>query len=318
MAAADPSAGRTVELDGRVMGSELRVVALDPADGALDDAIDLLDALEARWSRFVPDSELARLYASPGRPVEVSAPTLRLVELMQHGHHVTAGRFDPSVLPLLVAHGGGDARTVPHRPTVLPAGPLRWGAMGEVVVDRPAGTVTLPAGVVLDPGGIGKGLAADLLVAHLLGRGVRGCLVSIGGDLSMGGAGPHDGGWTISVEHPDEPLMELTRVVVSGGGVATSTTTSRCWDHDGVRHHHTIDPRRGAPAVSDLRSVTVVARTGWFAEVLATAVLVAGRAEGLELLDREGASGVLLGDDDTVVTTPDLAALRLCSVVGAR
>lgn len=102
---------------------------------------------------------------------------------------------------------------------MLPSGLLRWGGMDEIVVDRHAGTVAVPSGVVLDAGGIGKGLAADLLVAHLLGLGVRGCIVSIGGDLSLGGDGPDPDGWTISVEQPAEMHTELTRVVVSGGGV---------------------------------------------------------------------------------------------------
>ena len=43
----------------------------------------------------------------------------------------------------------------------------------------------LGANTTFDPGGIGKGFAADLLVSELLSSGARGALVSVGGDLGL-------------------------------------------------------------------------------------------------------------------------------------
>jgi len=52
------------------------------------------------------------------------------------------------------------------------------------VVDPAGPAVTLPAGVGLDPGGIGKGYAADLLVAELRAAGAAdGLLVDDQGGL---------------------------------------------------------------------------------------------------------------------------------------
>ncbi len=52
-----------------------------------------------------------------------------------------------------------------------------------IVIDPIVGAVTLPSGVELDLGGIGKGLAADLVVDELLAAGAAGACVNVGGDL---------------------------------------------------------------------------------------------------------------------------------------
>ena len=54
-----------------------------------------------------------------------------------------------------------------------------------IIVDRTASSVTLPRDVEIDPGGLGKGLAADLVTAELLAAGARGVLVNLGGDLRV-------------------------------------------------------------------------------------------------------------------------------------
>ena len=98
------------------------------------------------------------------------------------------------------------------------------------------------------------------------------------------------------------------------GGVATSTTTARRFTVDGRSNHHTIDPRTGRPATSDLVSATVVAPTAWEAETLATASLVEGLAGALELLAVAGAPGVLSTTTGACVLTPDLVATTLENV----
>ena len=75
-------------------------------------------------------------------------------------------------------------------------------ACSDIEVDHADSIVRLPPGTGFDPGGIGKGLAADLLVAEALRAGVAGVCVDIGGDLRVEGRAPNGGSWTIAVEHP--------------------------------------------------------------------------------------------------------------------
>jgi len=179
----------------------------------------------------------------------------------------------------------------------------------RIEIDPDTCTVRLPTGLSIDAGGIGKGLAADLGVANALRSGAEGALVSIGGDLSMGGH-PPDGGWVVAIEHPEPERGTLGSVAVPGGGVATSSTRSRRWQRFGRERHHVIDPWTGAPSTTDLSSVTVIARSGWLAEAHATAAILAGSSEVIEYLDRHELSGLAVTDDHRVLVTDDLTELR--------
>jgi thiamine biosynthesis lipoprotein len=292
----------------RAMASEVHLVLVDAGPGPARDAIGQLDDLERRWSRFLPGSDITRLNRSPGIPVPVHPDTLGLVTAMIDGWRLTHGRYDPTVLPALVAAGYTASIDDPAAVTILPADAGGDATLGDVTVDFVDGTVTVPPGLALDPGGIGKGLAADLVVARLLDHGVAGALVGIGGDLAMAGTPPHPDGWLVTVEDPHDPATAIATLAVAAGGVGTSSTLSRRWRYDGRTNHHLIDPATGHPATTDLAAVTAVAGSGWLAEVHATAALLAGRGQALAYLQAHRVAGVVTTASGANLTTPDLAS----------
>lgn len=141
--------------------------------------------------------------------------------------------------------------------------------------------MTLPQGVGLDPGGIGKGLAADIVVRELLAAGAAGAMVNLGGDVRVAGQSRHGDGWTIVVEDPFDASKELSRVHLVDGAVATSSRLLRRWRRGDTDFHHLVDPRTGAPLAGDIAAVTVVAGAAWWAEVMSKAVF-AGGIQGAE------------------------------------
>jgi len=297
---------RIVEL----MGTTAHVIVIGGAVGLADRAVECLRDLEARWSRFRPDSEISRLNARPGVPVLVSRPTYELVERALDGKRLTAGRFDPTLLRQLCAAGydrsfelvgAGDAPTEPpvtqsserRAPSPVCPDPIR--------LDPIAGTVWLERDVEIDPGGIGKGLAADRVVEFLLAEGARGALVNVGGDLRAEGATPEGEGWVVAIADPMDPDAVVGTVVLEAGAVASTWRTKRAWTSpDGTLRHHLIDPATGLPAASGLAGVTVVTGRGWRAEVLAKAAFLAGSVEGAALLAANDAAGLLIDDDGGV------------------
>jgi thiamine biosynthesis lipoprotein len=315
------------------MASELRVVisgrdagATLSADAMFTDVVGLLERYEQCWSRFLPDSDISRLNGAQGRPVEVDPSTITLVSAMVEGWQLTDGRFDPSILPALIDCGYVSSIDDVHLVTILPSGDFVIGGfddpttadngiagstMADIGIDATSNTITLPVGLAIDPGGIGKGLAADLAVEHLLALGAPGALVSIGGDMMMRGTPPPDFGdsWTVAIQHPLHADSTVGTLVVDAGGVATSSTQSRRWVHDGEQRHHVIDPDRSWPSTTDLASVTVVARSGWLAEVHATAALLAGSHRTIGYLDANELSGVAVTTAGDVFATPDLDLL---------
>ena len=299
------------------MASELQIVTIgdDPAPAPSEILVDLLDHLEACWSRFAPDSDVSRLNLAEGHPVRVDPSTITLVATMIEAWRATEQRFDPTTLPALMVAGYRASIDDPRRITVLPDGALRFDdsavdrpTLDGIEIDLDAGTIRVPVGLTIDAGGIGKGLAADLVVDLALRSGSEGALVSIGGDIAASSRAG-DAGWQVVIEHPDTDREQVGTIVVTGGGVATSSTRSRRWRHEGVERHHLIDPWTGAVSNTDLASVTVIARSGWLAEAHATAAILAGSELVIDHLDRHQLTGVAVTTDGDVLTTDDVAEL---------
>lgn len=298
------------------MGTTARILAWGERPEAVDRARDLLDALEGAWSRFRPESELSLLNATGGgRPVVVSPRTFALIARAVDAWRRTGGRFDPTGLHAIRTWGyDRDFAELEAGADVDPAGepvavavPLRGCA--EIELDPMVRAVTLPVGISLDLGGIGKGYAADLVADELTAMGAESVCVDLGGDLRVMGQGPYAGAWETTFDDP-ELAGRLGRLRFESGAVATSTRLRRRWRRGTAELHHLLDPATGAPAESGLATVTVLAGEAWWAEVLAKAAFVAGADDGCVLLEAAGVDGVLVGIDGTVTETTGMEGYR--------
>lgn len=297
----------------RVMASDAQVILVDPSPGSATAARERLATLEQRWSRFLPGSDISRLARANGEWLVVSPDTWTLLETMVSAYELTAGRFDPTMLHEIVSTGYATSVDDGSRVSVTVDLPHPDATVADIATDVMADThahlAKLPEGMGIDPGGIGKGLAADLVCADMIEAGVTGALVNIGGDLAASGTAPDPQGWIVTVEDPFDATSVLLRFAMNAGGVATSSTRSRRWSEGGHRRHHVLDPRTRDTASTDLVAATVVAPSAWMAEVHAKAALLEGSARALHYLDRHGLSGVCSATDGTHLATPDLTAL---------
>jgi thiamine biosynthesis lipoprotein len=224
---------------------------------------------------------------------------------MQIASTATDGGYDPTFLHQLLSVGYTSSIDDPDRITIAVDSPCATHTVHDVRLD--GAHVSVPTGLSLDPGGIGKGFAADLVVTELLARDTSGALVSIGGDIAAAGSAPTPEGWHVCIEDPHRAPATVTTLGFSGGGIATSSTRSRRWMHQGTEQHHVIDPATGTTSITDLATVTVVARSGWLAEAHATAALLAGSAGAVGYLEAHGLSGVAIDRAGAVSATVDLA-----------
>jgi len=293
------------------MGCQSHLYLVGGSPGLVAQARERLEELESRWSRFIPASELSQLNAAGGMPCVVSPDTFLLLERAVQGWNATGGAFDPTVLEAMVNAGyDRDFHEVAADPSAGPVGPPAPGrGCASIRLDRRTRLVMLPEGIGIDPGGIGKGLAADLVVTEMLEAGAEGICVSVGGDVRLAGRPPVPEGWLIGIEDPEDDTKRLDEFCLADGAVATSTTKLHAWQRDGREQHHLIDPSTGVPAVEPALLATVVAGAGWWAEVLAKLALLAG-CRGPELLAERGASGLVIAADGNRYETPDLGSLR--------
>ena len=281
------------------MGTFCHVIVVGPP-GLLDAARRRIEHLEQRWSRFLPDSDLSRVNAAGGAPVAVSAEAFLLVSRAVEGWRLTGGLYDPTVLRAVVAAGYDRSFSDPacsvHRPDEeVGAGTPAPGA-GGIRLDPRLRTVQSPPGVLLDPGGIGKGLAADVVVAELMADGASGACVNVGGDLRVAGRAPTEHGWVTGVEDPVR-RGQVVPMRLHDEAVVTSTRLIRQWHKGGRAMHHIIDPRTGEPSTSRVHTATVVAAQGWWAEVLAKALLVADMPAAGPLAARAGVAALVACED---------------------
>lgn len=288
--AGTPAAPAVAADDWSRWSTSMRLVVTDPAAlPAARAVVDAeLDAVERACSRFRPDSEVMTLV--PGEATPVSATLLDLVEAAVAAAVVTDGAVDPTLGRALVRLGY-DRDIEQVRATTLP-GP--GGATVRLVsapapgwrrlaVDRAAGTLTVPAGVLLDLGATAKAWAADRCAQVVAGRFGCGVLVALGGDIATAGPAP-DGGWTIEVrDEADDPGAFVT--IPSGAGIATSSTRKRRWVRDGRELNHVLDPATSLPVDPVWGAVSVVGHTCVEANAWSTAALVRGRAAPALLTD---------------------------------
>lgn len=299
------------------------VVTADPraAEEYLTAARKFIQTVEARLSRFRPQSELSRLNTRSGQTVRVSQLLWEVLLCALEAAHHTDGLYDPTVLSALEA--AGYLRSFDdHRPQVADGQPPLFrrqrSAVGDphsrakrtrrsfwrgIRLDPSTRRVILPPGVRLDLGGIAKGWTAERVADRLAALGP--CLVDAGGDIAARGRPPGQAGWPIGVADPQNPEADLTLLLVQDRGVATSGVDYRRWTCGNTVQHHIIDPRTYEPARTDLLSVTVVAPDAIQADLHALVALLLGARTGYRYLVRRRATeGLLVCDDGRQFVTP--------------
>jgi thiamine biosynthesis lipoprotein len=283
------------------MGGTAAITLVGATPDLLDECFGLLGALEQAWSRFHEGSDVWRLNWSQGRPVRVRSCTARLVRELISAWAMTNGDFDPTALPRLVASGYATSRLDTSQRTMLPASAV-WP--GEVAGIEIAGLdIRLPLGTTLDPGGLGKGLAADMVAELALDRGADGVLAEVGGDLVVAGQAPDGEAWTIGIEDPFAPGELLTVIRLAHGAVATSSRLVRVWGGPDGAAHHLIDPATGASALTPTVTSTVIAGTGARAEALAKLAFLRDPHRLLDWLPRIGAAALIVDADQRQTCT---------------
>lgn len=289
------------ELTTRSMGGWLRLLVAsapedaDRADRDLRQVAGHIDAWAQRLTRFRATSDLAILNRDPGRSPVALRPTIASILSHASGMYAaTEGIVDVTMLDARIAAETG----VRSRPSDRSA----WQLTGE----GRQWALVRHGRVRFDLDGVAKGWIADRALRLL--DAYPAALVDADGDVAVRSSSTD---WCIAVDHPDDDLVELTRLRAPRGwpadnfGVATSGTSVHQWHGVEGPTHHLIDPRTSRPAVTDVVQTTVVAASTGLAEALAKSAVIRGSHDGFELLDRAGVwAALLLLEDGDLLTTP--------------
>ncbi len=284
---------RTIPL----MGGTATIIIVGGTESLLDELVHAADRCEARWSRFLPDSDITRLNWAEGAETAVDPLTIRLLQAMLDGAAATDGAYDPTLLPDVIAAGYAASVRAPDLVTTLPDSATARGDLSRVVIG--AGRITLPLGMTLDAGGIGKGLTADILTELALADGAYGVMAEIGGDIAVAGRAPEGPAWRLGVEDPFDPERHLQIMRLTRGALVTSSQRKRRFGDQ----HHLVDPATGTSAVTRVQTVSVIAATGARAEALTKPGFLRDPHDYLAWLPTVGAAGLIIDDEGAMLAS---------------
>ncbi len=270
---------RSVVMMGTIVTIDVaaRVTDVEPVDRAFE----WFQRIEECCSRFLPESELMQLTSHIGDAVPASAILYEAVRFSLQVAEVSGGAFDPTVGSAMESRGyNREHRSGQIVETDLQShGPVSFR---DVRLNENRRAITLMRPMILDLGGVAKGLAIDMAARELAP--FENFAIDAGGDLYLGGCRASGEAWSVGIRHPelDDALIETIRV--SNRAVCTSGQYER--------PGHILDPRAENAAIG-AASVTVVAPTAMMADALATAAFVLGPGKGIQLLNRLGVEGVI-------------------------
>lgn len=269
--AASTAGAELIDQQRWVMGTRLRIVlddrGVDRAQACMDACFAEAERLEGLLSDYDPRTPLSVLNDAGGEWTLVPAELRDYLERAARDHLRTDGVFDPTVGTWI--RGGGDPASTP---------------IGIHRVEIEEGRARLPVPLRLDPGGDGKGVAVDAIIAVMRARGVRNAFVDFGGSSWFAlGVPPEGDGWTVTLTDADREPVGTVLLRDQALSVSSSMQWISAEDGSQVARPHLFDPRSGE-AVDAWRSVAVVCASATDAEVLSTAVAIAG--ENPSWLDR--------------------------------
>ncbi len=290
---------RTFRIPFKAMASACELVlAVDDepeAQAIARAAIAEVQRIEAKYSRYQPESIVSRINAAAGRQaVACDDETWSLLNYADSLYQSSGALFDITSGVLRRAWNFYD-----HR---LPA-PADLEALRQLIgwqrVEREGQAVRLPeAGMELDFGGFGKEYAADRAGAVLAAKGLHHGYVNLAGDMRMLGPKPDGSPWMIGIQDPRDKTAILATIPVDRGGLATSGDYERFFELDGKRYCHILDPRSGQP-VTHWRTVSVVAPLAVVAGNCATIAMLK-QADGLAFLEASGMNYLAVDQSGTV------------------
>lgn len=292
-------ANHQITLTGRTMGTTYHVKyrpnpSLTASPDSLKAKIDsVLVEVNRQMSIYLQDSEIIAFNNSQSiDPFPVSREFAFVVERALHWSRLTEGAFDITVFPLLFLWGFGPGlgADIPSSFPTPSDVEKRLSHVGyqqlNLQDDR---LIKMDPYVRIDLNAIAKGFGVDAVFDYLQSLAIAHMMVEIGGEVRVRGKNQRDHPWIIAIERPDlssnagkgfEWICEL-----EAGAAATSGDYRNFFEINGEIFSHVIDPRTGYPAQTQVASATVTAPNCTDADALATALMVMGEKEGLQLVE---------------------------------
>lgn len=297
-----------VRFDGNIFGTFYQVTIMDPLTQG--ESLELeagfkaeLESVDHAMSTYRDDSELIAFNEAPLEEWQpLSNELIEVLAISQSVAESSHGAFDITVGDLVNLWSFGPGA----RPEVVPADDVLAEQLNQVgfdalEVDSQHMQARRTRDVFVDLSGVAKGHGTDRVAAYLDQQSMEHYLVNIGGELIARGLRDEEAQtpWQVGIEVPEDGQQRAQHIIpLESMSVATSGDYRNYFEVDGQRFSHTIDPRTGRPVTHQLASVSVFHPSNAWADAWATALLVVGEQDAMQLAIENNLKVLLLVRDD--------------------
>jgi len=230
--------------------------------------------IEDKFSRYMAGNVVDQINTANGGVIEVDPETAQLIDFGVTLYELSDRRFDVTSGVLRRVWKFDGSSHIPAAKEVDAV--MKKVGWHQVAWEVPE--LTMPAGMEIDFGGIGKEFAVDRATAILRQETPVSCLVNFGGDLAVTSKPIERDTWKVGIEAISRAAeMPASLLNLNIGALATSGDARRFLMKEGVRYSHILDPQTGWPIRDAPRSITVAADTCTQAGMLSTLAMLQGK-----------------------------------------
>lgn len=236
----------------------------------------IIRSIDVAMSPFRANSEISRFNRHETTNwITLSTQTSLVIDAALRIANSTYGAFDPTIGPIVGRYGFGPITNV------------STGNHTNIAIRTNKVKKHYPS-LSLDLCGIAKGHALDRMTRALDMLDIQSFLIELGGEIFARGQHPSGRLWQVGIEQPILRNLQFQRLIgLKNMALATSGDAVNGYNFGGLRYSHIIDPRSGKPVRNGVASVSVITPKGMIADALATALMVLGPEQGVNLAEQE-------------------------------
>jgi len=252
------------KMQGNVFGTTFHITYKDNLQRDFSKEVaSLFNKFNHSLSTYHLNSVISKLN-NGAESIEVDANFKQVFLLSKKIHKETGGYFDPTIGKMVNAWGFGPVK-IKTKPTEQQVDSL----MKFVGFDK----ITIDGNIVnkkdkscyLDFNAIAKGYSVDVIANFLENKNIANYLVEIGGEIRAKGVNAKNKYWSVGIENPNlDGTRSLTKITTLENESMATSGNYRKYKIDkntGAKIAHTLNPKTGFPAKTDLLSVSVIGKT---------------------------------------------------------
>ena len=286
-----------ISLSGLTMGSIAYNIKYISEDSIIDknEVDSLLISFNNIFSTYIPDSYISVLNNS--KSIDTINPYFYfLLKESKKIYRITEGAFDPTIGPLINAWGFGPKSIdeTPSKEEIFKINKLVGFDklyFDENIIEKHH------ADVYLDFSSIAKGYAIDLISVLFNNKNIENYFIDIGGEVRCKGRNSKNKIWKIGIETPsilNNSRDLIATVKLDNLSLATSGNYRNYYMQNDTIIAHTINPKTGYPAKSNILSASVFSKNCFISDAYATAFMVLGYEKAKEISKNNKLIDVLL------------------------